>query len=174
MSYACSQRNGTCDPIQPGNACFKPDSVVGHASYAFSAYWAQFRPLGGTCFFNGLATQTSKDPNISIEIYSEQIKSMYLGTPLNIISLKAGKTILKGATSKAMSSDETTLSSTTIKGVEDSCTGLGGRAENMKFPISDEDNQLPYRVNRISVTITKSDYRDLTSEILDKPPVSID
>lgn len=63
LSYACSQGNGTCDPIQPGKACFKPDSLVGHASYAFSAYWAQFRRLGGTCYFNGLAAQTAKDPS---------------------------------------------------------------------------------------------------------------
>ncbi|RDY14245.1 putative glucan endo-1,3-beta-glucosidase A6, partial [Mucuna pruriens] len=62
LSYACSQGNGTCDPIQPGKACFEPDSVAGHASYAFSAYWAQFRRVGGTCYFNGLATQTAKDP----------------------------------------------------------------------------------------------------------------
>ncbi|TKY68681.1 glucan endo-1,3-beta-glucosidase A6 [Spatholobus suberectus] len=63
ISYACSQGNGTCDPIQPGKACFKPDSIMGHASYAFSAYWAQFRRVGGTCYFNGLATQTAKDPS---------------------------------------------------------------------------------------------------------------
>ncbi|QCE04952.1 histidine kinase 2/3/4 [Vigna unguiculata] len=63
LSYACSQGNGTCDPIQPGNPCYKPDSVTGHADYAFSAYWAQFRRVGGTCNFNGLATQTAKDPS---------------------------------------------------------------------------------------------------------------
>ncbi|KAK7304546.1 hypothetical protein VNO77_42427 [Canavalia gladiata] len=63
LSYACSQGNGTCDPIQPGKSCFKPDSVVGHANYAFSSYWAQFRPVGGTCYFNGLATQTARDPS---------------------------------------------------------------------------------------------------------------
>ncbi|XP_027336981.1 probable glucan endo-1,3-beta-glucosidase A6 [Abrus precatorius] len=63
LSYACSQGNGTCDPIQPGKACFKPDSLFWHASYAFSSYWAQFRKTGGTCYFNGLATQTAKDPS---------------------------------------------------------------------------------------------------------------
>ncbi|XP_028800724.1 probable glucan endo-1,3-beta-glucosidase A6 [Neltuma alba] len=62
LSYACSQGNKTCDAIQPGKPCFKPDSLVSHASYAFSSYWAQFRASGGTCYFNGLATQTTKDP----------------------------------------------------------------------------------------------------------------
>lgn len=62
LSYACSQGNKTCDPIQPGKECFKPDSLIRHASYAFSSYWAQFRSVGGTCYFNGLAKQTAKDP----------------------------------------------------------------------------------------------------------------
>lgn len=63
VSFACSQGNGTCDPIQPQGKCFKPDSVFWHASYAFSAYWAQFRKVGATCYFDGLATQSAKDPS---------------------------------------------------------------------------------------------------------------
>ncbi|TYJ27267.1 hypothetical protein E1A91_A07G174800v1 [Gossypium mustelinum] len=63
LSYACSQGNKTCDPIQPGKECFKPDSLVWHASYAFSSYWSQFKKTGATCYFNGLATPTAKDPS---------------------------------------------------------------------------------------------------------------
>lgn len=63
LSYACSQGNKTCDPIQPGKQCFKPNSLVWHASYAFSSYWSQFKNTGATCYFNGLATQTAKDPS---------------------------------------------------------------------------------------------------------------
>ncbi|CAK9176120.1 unnamed protein product [Ilex paraguariensis] len=64
LSYACGQGNGTCDPIQPGGKCYKPiKSLVRHASLAFSSYWAQFRNVGGTCYFNGLAIQTAKDPS---------------------------------------------------------------------------------------------------------------
>ncbi|KAK8517924.1 hypothetical protein V6N12_016760 [Hibiscus sabdariffa] len=64
LSYACSQGNKTCDPIQPGKPCFKPDSLFWHASYAFSSHWSQFKKAGATCYFNGLATQTAKDPII--------------------------------------------------------------------------------------------------------------
>ncbi|KAL0417500.1 UNVERIFIED_CONTAM: putative glucan endo-1,3-beta-glucosidase A6 [Sesamum radiatum] len=63
LSYACSQGNRTCDPIQPGGKCYKPNSLIKHASYAFSSYWAQMRAAGATCFFNGLAVMTSKDPS---------------------------------------------------------------------------------------------------------------
>ncbi|KAL7263976.1 hypothetical protein ACSBR1_002014 [Camellia fascicularis] len=63
LAYACGQGNRTCDPIQPGGKCYNPNSLVRHASYAFSSYWTQFRNAGGTCFFNGLARQTTKDPS---------------------------------------------------------------------------------------------------------------
>lgn len=65
VSYACSQGNRTCDPILPGGKCYKPNSLIRHASYAFSSYWTQFRSAGATCSFNGIATLTSKDPSKS-------------------------------------------------------------------------------------------------------------
>ncbi|XP_019178674.1 PREDICTED: probable glucan endo-1,3-beta-glucosidase A6 [Ipomoea nil] len=63
LNYACGQGKGTCDPIQPGGKCYQPNSLVPHASYAFSSYWARFNSIGGTCYFNGLAIKTTKDPS---------------------------------------------------------------------------------------------------------------
>ena len=63
LTYACGQGNRTCEPVQPGRKCYKPVSLVRHASFAFSSYWAQLRSSGATCFFNGLAVQTTKDPS---------------------------------------------------------------------------------------------------------------
>ncbi|XP_051134072.1 probable glucan endo-1,3-beta-glucosidase A6 [Andrographis paniculata] len=63
VSYACGQGNRTCDAIRPGGVCYKPNTLISHASYAFSAYWVQMRTAGATCSFNGLASLTSKDPS---------------------------------------------------------------------------------------------------------------
>ncbi|KAJ4969000.1 hypothetical protein NE237_015701 [Protea cynaroides] len=63
VKYACSQGNGTCDAIEPTGHCYEPISLVSHASYAFASYWMQFRSSGGTCYFNGLAYQTTRDPS---------------------------------------------------------------------------------------------------------------
>ncbi|PKI32354.1 hypothetical protein CRG98_047264 [Punica granatum] len=60
MSYACLQGNKTCDSIQKEKKRYRPSS---NASYGFSSYWVLFKKLGGSCYFNGLATQTIKDPN---------------------------------------------------------------------------------------------------------------
>ncbi|XP_043711441.1 probable glucan endo-1,3-beta-glucosidase A6 [Telopea speciosissima] len=63
VKHACGQGNGTCDAISPTGDCYEPVSLVAHANYAFSSYWVQFKSSGGTCYFNGLASQTIKDPS---------------------------------------------------------------------------------------------------------------
>uniref|UniRef100_J3MUL3 X8 domain-containing protein n=1 Tax=Oryza brachyantha TaxID=4533 RepID=J3MUL3_ORYBR len=63
VEYACRQGSGTCAAIQAGGECNQPDSLDAHASYAFNAYWQQFRKAGGTCYFDGLAEKTTKDPS---------------------------------------------------------------------------------------------------------------
>lgn len=66
LDFVCGQGNGTiCDELAPGKSCYEPISAVAHASYAFSSYWAQFRSAGQTCYFNGLAVQTTTDPSES-------------------------------------------------------------------------------------------------------------
>ncbi|KAH6821931.1 acyl-activating enzyme 15 [Perilla frutescens var. hirtella] len=62
LDFACRNGNGTCDELAPGKSCYEPVSVIAHASYAFSSYWAKFRGDGASCFFNGLAVQTTVDP----------------------------------------------------------------------------------------------------------------
>ncbi|KEH30957.1 probable glucan endo-1,3-beta-glucosidase A6 [Medicago truncatula] len=63
LTYACNVANMTCDALSPGNECYEPVSIPLHASYVFSTYWAQFKSSGATCYFNGLATETTKDPS---------------------------------------------------------------------------------------------------------------
>ncbi|KAK7362769.1 hypothetical protein VNO77_04890 [Canavalia gladiata] len=63
MSYSCNEGNMTCDALEPGRECYEPVSIHDHASYVFSSYWAKFRSKGATCYFDGLAQQTAKDPS---------------------------------------------------------------------------------------------------------------
>ncbi|PKA60933.1 putative glucan endo-1,3-beta-glucosidase A6 [Apostasia shenzhenica] len=63
LTFTCGQGNGTCEAIGIGGACFEPNTVTAHANYAFNSYWQQFRSTGGTCYFGGLAVQTTHDPS---------------------------------------------------------------------------------------------------------------
>lgn len=63
LSYACGQGSADCGPIQPGQICFYPNTLVAHASYAFNDYYHKFKSIGGNCEFGGAANLTTHDPS---------------------------------------------------------------------------------------------------------------
>ncbi|XP_057420490.1 probable glucan endo-1,3-beta-glucosidase A6 [Lotus japonicus] len=63
LSNACNEGNIACDALAPGKECHEPASITDHASYVFSSYWSRFRSEGASCYFNGLAKQTTTDPS---------------------------------------------------------------------------------------------------------------
>ncbi|KAA3459175.1 formin-like protein 7 [Gossypium australe] len=62
MDYACGS-GGDCKSIQPNQACFQPNTMISHASYAFNSYWQNKKGTGGTCDFGGTAMLVTVDPS---------------------------------------------------------------------------------------------------------------
>ncbi|KAL6909398.1 hypothetical protein ACP4OV_001679 [Aristida adscensionis] len=65
MATACAAEKaaGLCDAVRPGGECHLPDTAAAHASYVFSAYWSRFSDDYGSCYFGGLAVETTVDPS---------------------------------------------------------------------------------------------------------------
>ncbi|KAL9232733.1 hypothetical protein vseg_007807 [Gypsophila vaccaria] len=64
LTGLCTRLNGTCETVLgPGKECYEPVSMVWHASYVFSTFWAKYRHRGTACYFNGLATLTISNPS---------------------------------------------------------------------------------------------------------------
>ncbi|XP_022759081.1 extensin-like [Durio zibethinus] len=61
MDYACGS-GADCKSIQPNGACFQPNTMIAHASYAFNSYWQNKKGSGGTCDFGGTAMLITVDP----------------------------------------------------------------------------------------------------------------
>lgn len=88
VADVCSGEDETCEALSPGRECYEPVSVYWHASYAFSSYWSKFRSQGASCYFNGLAEQTTIDPSelnslfmslyISVEVHEFILVELYL------------------------------------------------------------------------------------------------
>lgn len=62
LNYACSQ-GIDCGPIQPGGACFDPNTVASHAAYAMNLYYQKFGRNPWNCYFSQSATLTSQNPS---------------------------------------------------------------------------------------------------------------
>lgn len=62
LDYACSQ-GIDCSPIQPGGACFEPNTVVSHAAFAMNLYYQTSAKNPWNCDFSKTATLTSQNPS---------------------------------------------------------------------------------------------------------------
>ena len=63
LDWTCGLGMADCSPIQEGGACFDPDTLVSHASYAFNNYYQQNENSEIACNFGGTAVLTRKDPS---------------------------------------------------------------------------------------------------------------
>ncbi|URD79878.1 glucan endo-1,3-beta-glucosidase [Musa troglodytarum] len=63
IDYACGSGGADCRAIQNGGACFDPDTLSAHASYAMNAYYQGAGRYDFNCYFGGTGVLTSTDPS---------------------------------------------------------------------------------------------------------------
>ncbi|KAJ8762636.1 hypothetical protein K2173_010657 [Erythroxylum novogranatense] len=70
LDWACGLGTADCSAIQKDGACYEPDNLVSHASYAFNNYYQQNGNSDIACNFGGTATVTNNDPSYGKCFYS--------------------------------------------------------------------------------------------------------
>lgn len=58
IDYACGS-GADCRPILQSGACYNPNTLLGHCSYAVNSYYQSKSTSGGTCDFGGVAALSS-------------------------------------------------------------------------------------------------------------------
>ncbi|MCL7041833.1 hypothetical protein MKW94_006471 [Papaver nudicaule] len=62
LDYACGA-GADCKPISQNGACFQPNTVRAHCSYAVNSYYQNKGQVSGSCIFSNTATATQTDPS---------------------------------------------------------------------------------------------------------------
>ncbi|KAJ1294246.1 hypothetical protein BS78_01G131300 [Paspalum vaginatum] len=70
LDYACAQLGVDCGAIQPGGACFEPDTVRAHAAYAMNQLYQAAGRHPWNCDFRASATLTSENPSYGACVYT--------------------------------------------------------------------------------------------------------
>ncbi|XP_010060942.2 glucan endo-1,3-beta-glucosidase 7 isoform X2 [Eucalyptus grandis] len=68
LDYACGQ-GIDCRPIQPGGACFEPNTLAAHAAYAMNLYYQNSNRSPTNCDFSQSATFSSNNPSYNGCVY---------------------------------------------------------------------------------------------------------
>ncbi|WVZ60045.1 hypothetical protein U9M48_010115 [Paspalum notatum var. saurae] len=70
LDYACAQLGVDCAAIQPGGACFEPNTVRAHAAYAMNQLYQAAGRHPWNCDFRASATLTSNNPSYGACVYT--------------------------------------------------------------------------------------------------------
>ncbi|XP_002987316.2 glucan endo-1,3-beta-D-glucosidase isoform X2 [Selaginella moellendorffii] len=63
LGFACGEGGADCLAIQPGGACYYPNDVTSHASYAFNSYYQRHGRNYWNCDFRNNAVVAISDPS---------------------------------------------------------------------------------------------------------------
>ncbi|MCO5608606.1 hypothetical protein L7F22_062819 [Adiantum nelumboides] len=72
INFACGEGGADCSAIQTGNACFSPDTLAAHASFAMNSYYQHHGRNYWNCFFNNAGLVTATNPSYGSCTYPSQ------------------------------------------------------------------------------------------------------
>ncbi|KAK7264301.1 hypothetical protein RJT34_31908 [Clitoria ternatea] len=70
IDYVCGSQGIDCGPIQPGGACYEPNTVASHAAFAMNLYYQKVGRNPWNCDFSQSATLTSQNPSYNSCVYA--------------------------------------------------------------------------------------------------------
>ncbi|CAK9865036.1 unnamed protein product [Sphagnum jensenii] len=103
LNFACGEGAADCSAIQPGGACFWPQTLMSHASYAYNSYYQKNGRNYWNCYFGSTGVITITDPTAGSCLSSSEMLSLGRGASLG--------ELLSSSTSSVASSSSSSSSS---------------------------------------------------------------
>ncbi|XP_044466573.1 PLASMODESMATA CALLOSE-BINDING PROTEIN 3-like [Mangifera indica] len=124
LDYACGA-GADCNPIKSSGACYNPNTVKAHCSYAVNSFFQRKGQAQGTCDFAGTATVTTTDPSSNGCTYpaSNSATGTITATPMTPVTSNTPTT--RNPTTTTTATPYTTTPSNGIIGGVGSGSGLG-------------------------------------------------
>ncbi|KAH7294650.1 hypothetical protein KP509_27G011500 [Ceratopteris richardii] len=72
LNFACGEGGVDCTPLLEGNACYSPDTLISHASYAMNLYYQKHGRNYWNCYFQNTGLVVFTDPSYDNCIYPPQ------------------------------------------------------------------------------------------------------
>ncbi|RVW42131.1 Plasmodesmata callose-binding protein 3 [Vitis vinifera] len=77
LDYACGA-GADCSPVLQNGACYNPNTVKDHCSYAVNSYFQKKGQASGSCDFAGTATQSQTNPSsVSTCVYPTSARKQH-------------------------------------------------------------------------------------------------
>ncbi|KAG7012093.1 PLASMODESMATA CALLOSE-BINDING PROTEIN 3 [Cucurbita argyrosperma subsp. argyrosperma] len=125
LDYACGA-GADCNPIRQNAACFLPNTVRAHCSYAVNSYFQKKGQTQGSCDFGGVATISTTDPSASGCSYPSTAGGGGGSTPVTMTPTPPGTTTVPGMTSPVARSPPTTTTTNPLPNTASPTGVLGG------------------------------------------------
>ncbi|MCO5612343.1 hypothetical protein L7F22_066610 [Adiantum nelumboides] len=72
LNFACGEGGADCTQLQQGHACYSPNTIISHASYAMNMYYQKHGRNYWNCYFQNTGLVVFTDPSYGDCIYAPQ------------------------------------------------------------------------------------------------------
>ncbi|CAK7328448.1 unnamed protein product [Dovyalis caffra] len=93
LDYACGS-GADCSPILSDGLCFLPNTIQGHASYAFNSYFQRKGMAAGSCDFSGTASIAKTDPSYGSCVYPSSLRQNVSCKAASLVNLFLGNKLI--------------------------------------------------------------------------------
>uniref|UniRef100_J3L4D3 X8 domain-containing protein n=1 Tax=Oryza brachyantha TaxID=4533 RepID=J3L4D3_ORYBR len=142
LVYACGH-GADCAPVAPSGACYSPNTVAAHCSYAANSYFQRNgQARGATCDFGGAATLSSTDPSSGTCKYPATASAAGTSTGTGTVGTSTGAGTTTTTTTTSPGSATAATGGTPIMGGT-FATPIGGASGPTTSAMNPDGNEAP-------------------------------